>query len=138
MRPSAASSARRAALPRRLRSQTRCRSRSGSPLDQTALALIALDALEQRAEVAGAEALAALALDDLVEERTRRLVVVEAGRFLEEDLQHVLVVMIAVDQHLELAQRLDILVDLVDAALHDPLGQHVVVRARRRHEADAV
>ena len=38
----------------------------------------------------GAEALVALALDDLEEERPRLGVVVEAGRLLEEDLQQVL------------------------------------------------
>ena len=68
------------------------------------LALLALDALEQRAEVAGAEAAVALALDDLVEERARARVAVEAGRLLEEDLQHVRVVVVAVDEDLELAQ----------------------------------
>src|SRR3569623_573362 len=107
-------------------------------LEQPSLPLIALDALEQRAKIARAEAAVALALDDLVEERAGVRVAVESRRRLEEDLQHVRVVGCAVDQHRELAQRLDVLVDLLDAALLDALGEHVVVGARRRHERHAV
>src|SRR3954466_3002271 len=97
-----ASCGRPAAHPRRLRSRARCRSPTDSS-HQPALALLALDALEQRAEVTRAEAAIALALDDLVEERAGGAVVIQARRLLEEDLQHVRVVMIAVDQLLELA-----------------------------------
>ena len=76
--------------------------------------LFPFDRLEQRAEVARAEALIALALDDLEEERPRFGIVVVAGRLLEEDLQEVLVRPRAVDQDLELSQRVDALVDLAD------------------------
>src|SRR5678815_5297385 len=49
--------------------------------------LLALDAFEQRPEVAGAEALVTLALDQLVEEGARLIVVIQARRLFEEDLQ---------------------------------------------------
>src|SRR5688500_3909765 len=71
-----------------------CTSRSSMRLDPARLHLLALDALEEGAEVAGAEAAVALALDDLVEERARGRVVIGRGRLLEEDLQHVLVVLV--------------------------------------------
>src|SRR5262252_145284 len=85
-------------------------------------ALLALDGLEQRAEVAGPEPLVALALDDLEEERAGFGIVVQAGRLLEEDLQEVLPGLAAVDQDLELAQDLDALVDLVHAQAPQALG----------------
>ena len=77
-------------------------------------ALLALDGLEERAEVAGAEALVALALDDLEEERPRLGIVVQAGRLLEEDLQQVLARRVAVDEDLELAQHAEVLVERAD------------------------
>src|SRR5215831_19200265 len=75
------------------------------------LLLLALDRLEQRAEVAGAEPLIALALDDLEEERAGFAIVVKAGRLLQEDLQHVLPALGAVDQDAQLPQHADALVD---------------------------
>src|SRR4051812_32471742 len=54
--------------------------------------LIALNGLEQRAEVPVAEARIACALDDLVEERTRLRIVVQEPALLQEDLQHVALV----------------------------------------------
>ena len=93
-----------------------------SSIRSSSIALLALDALEQRAEVAGAEPLVALALDDLVEERAGLGSLVEAGRLLEEDLQQVRVLVIAVDQDLELAQTSEVLVDLADAALRRRAG----------------
>src|SRR5262245_58155765 len=64
----------------------------------SSILLIPFDRLEQRAEVARAEALIALALDDLEEERSRLAIVVKAGRLLEKDLQQVLAALAAVDQ----------------------------------------
>src|SRR5262249_46209708 len=98
--------------------------------------LLALDGLEQRAEVAAAEARIAGALDDLVEERARLGVVVGLARVAEEDLQHVLVVA-AVEQDAEAAELGDGLFDVGDLQLLEARGQHVVVRARRVEEADA-
>src|SRR5579875_2754809 len=79
-------------------------------LQVASLRLLALDGFKQCLEVALAEAAAALALDDLVEERGA--VFDGAGK----DLEHVAFV-IAVDQDAELFQLLDGLVDLSDAAL---------------------
>src|SRR5438477_11360662 len=76
--------------------------------------LLPLDALEQRAEVAAAEALVALALDDLEEERARLSLVVQRRRVLHEDLQQVAVLLVPVHQDLEVAQHLDVLVDALD------------------------
>ena len=76
--------------------------------------LFPLDRLEQRAEVPRAEALIALAFDDLEEERARLAIVVQAGGFLEEDLQQVFAARAAVDQDAELAQHVDALLDLAD------------------------
>ena len=62
------------------------------------------------------------------------VIVVAAGRLLEEDLQQVFALLAAVDEDLQLAQGLDALLDLPDP---DPLqarGQRVEVRPRRGHE----
>ncbi len=88
-----------------------CAARAARAAARPPAGLLALDRLEQRAEVAGAEALVPLALDDLEEERPRLRIVVEAGRLLEEDLQQVLVRLRAVDEDLELAQGREALVD---------------------------
>src|SRR6185369_13393169 len=89
------------------------------------------------AEVAGAEAFGALALDDLEEEGTGRGILEEAGRLLEEDLEEVFSGALAVDEDLEVAQDRDVLVDRADAERLQARRQHVVVRARRGHELDA-
>src|SRR5690606_13537051 len=89
-----------------------------SRLKASPLRLLPFDRLEQRLEVAGAKALGALALDDLVEQR--RPVLDRLG----EDLQQVALV-VAVDQDAQLRQRRQVLVDRAD-----PLGHRVVVRLR--------
>src|SRR5215472_12413780 len=66
-------------------------------LDPARGLLVALDALEQRAEVPCAETLVALALNDLVEERSGLAFAVEAGGVLHEDLQKVAVLLVPVD-----------------------------------------
>jgi hypothetical protein len=75
--------------------------------------LVALDALEQRLEVAFAETLVALALDDLEEDR--------ADAVLGEDLQQQLLLglRIGVDQDAVLAQAREVLA-VVGDALVDP------------------
>jgi 2-keto-4-pentenoate hydratase/2-oxohepta-3-ene-1,7-dioic acid hydratase in catechol pathway len=81
----------------------------GSLMSEVAAALLgALDGLEQRLEVADAEAGRAVALDDLVEHR--RAVLDRLG----EDLQQVALV-VAVDEDAELLQVVPRLVDLADA-----------------------
>src|SRR5579859_614767 len=97
--------------------------------------LRALDALEERAEVAVAEPLVAAALDDLVEERARALVRVERLRLAEEDLQHVAVVR-AVEQDLVLLEDAQLLRHVVDAERVEAARQVAVVRRRRVHELD--
>src|SRR5690606_22563731 len=88
--------------------------------------LVALDALEQRLEVALAEAFVALALNDLEEDR--------ADRVLGEDLQQLalLGLGIRVDQDPVAAQALHVL-----AVLRDALVDHVEVRVGRVQELDA-
>src|SRR3990172_11996695 len=66
--------------------------------------LLALDRLEERAEVAGPEALVALALDDLEEERPGGGLVVQPGRVAEEDLEQVGAGPGAVHQDLQLPE----------------------------------
>jgi len=66
--------------------------------------LFALDGLEQRLEVALAETLAALALDDLEEEGGA------VSHRSGEDLQQVPVV-VAVDEHVEVLEALEVLID---------------------------
>src|SRR5438477_5865719 len=68
------------------------------------LSLFALDALEQRAKIAGAEALIALALDQLVKERSGLAVSIEACGVFQKDLQHVRGLAVSVDQDFELSQ----------------------------------
>src|SRR5678816_2269627 len=87
--------------------------------------LFALDGLEERLEVALAEALGALPLDDLVEHR--RPVLDRLG----EDLQQV-AVRIAVDEDAEPGELVHRLVDPADAAL-----QLLVVGGGHREELDA-
>src|SRR5262249_57102159 len=87
--------------------------------------LLALDRLEQRLEVPVAEAARAVALDHLEEERRPVL------RGLREDLEKVAVV-IAVGEDAEPLQIGVVLLDLADA-----VGDVLVVRVRRREEADA-
>src|SRR5690606_12626489 len=101
------------------------------------LALMPLDALEQGAEIAGSEALVALAMNDFEEEGPRLGASIHLGRVLHEDLQQIGVVAGTVDQDLELAQGLDVFVDAADAQALEPLGQRVVVGSRRGHELDA-
>src|SRR5579864_6901398 len=83
-------------------------------LDHAAADLVLLDGFEQRAEVALAETLVALALDDLEEDR--------ADDVLREDLQqHALALLrVAIDQNAPVAQLLERLVVAGDAR-RDPL-----------------
>src|SRR5215470_4493365 len=83
-------------------------------LDPARGLLVALDALEQRAEVPRAESLVTLALDDLVEERAGVALRVEAGGVLHEDLQQVAVLLVSVDENAEAAQIVRVLVDPAD------------------------
>src|SRR5579863_1294672 len=108
--------------------------RAGAP---AAARLLALDGLEQRAEVAGAKPLVPLALDDLEEERPRLGVVIKAGCLLEEDLQQVLPRLAAIDEDLELAQHVEALVDAAHADFLEALGERFEVAAGRGHELDA-
>src|SRR4051794_10346911 len=94
-------------------------------LQVAAQRLFALDGLEERLEVALAEAARAVALDDL-EEDGRAV----ADR-LREDLQHVALV-VAVDEDAESAQVLQALLDLAD-----PLRDVLVVGLRHGQELDA-
>ena len=90
------------------------------------LFLFQLDGLEQRLEVALAEALRAVALDDLDE---------HGGAVLDglgEDLQQIAFV-VAVDENAEVVDGLHILVDLADA-----VGQDLVVGVGHAQELDAV
>src|ERR687890_2730686 len=96
-----------------------------SGLQVAALLLLALDRLEQRLEVALAQAARAVALDDLEEDR--RAVAERLG----EDLQQVALV-VGVDEDAEPAEVLQVLLDLADAA-----GHVVVVRLGRPEELHA-
>src|ERR687886_1937048 len=98
---------------------------SSGGLQVAALGLLALDGLEQRLEVAVAEAARAVALDDL--EEHRRAVADRLG----EDLQQVALV-VAVDEDALLAE----VGELVDH-LGDARGDLVVVGGRDRQELDA-
>src|SRR6187200_2217208 len=93
-------------------------------LEVAAALLLALDGLEQRLEVAVAEAARAVALDDL--EEHRRAVADRLG----EDLQHVALV-VAVDEDAQAAQVLEALLDLAD-----PLRDVVVVGLGHGQELD--
>jgi hypothetical protein len=96
--------------------------------------LLALDGLEERAEVARAEALVPLALDDLEEERPRGRLPGEAGRVVEEDLEEVGAGRGAVHRDAEPPEHLHVLVDPLDPDVREALGQHVVAVAGRGHE----
>src|SRR3954466_12009267 len=98
---------------------------SSGRLQVAALGLLALDRLEQRLEVAVAEAARAVALDHLEEDR--RAVADRLG----EDLQQVALV-VAVDEDAEPLEVLERFRDLADAA-----GRVVVVGLRRVEELDA-
>src|ERR687885_1070182 len=97
---------------------------SSGRLQVAALGLLALDRLEQRLEVAVAEAARAVALDDLEEDRRA----VADG--LGEDLQEVALV-VAVDEDALLAEVGELLDDLWDAR-----GNLVVVGLGDREELD--
>ena len=99
-------------------------------------ALLPLDTLEQGSEVACTKAIVTLPLDDLEEEWTRFTIVMLGRRLLQEDLEEIRPVGLAIDQDLKLTQQLDVFVDRIDTKLLNPLGQHVVVRARCWHERD--
>ncbi|KPC69522.1 hypothetical protein ADL26_18170, partial [Thermoactinomyces vulgaris] len=86
------------------------------PLEVAALGLLALDGLEQRLEVADAEAERAVPLDELEEDRG------PVAEGLGEDLQQV-AVLVPVHQDLQLAQGLD-----RHPGLAGPLAERVVVR----------
>src|SRR5205814_3543861 len=105
--------------------ETNTESGGAGRLEIAAERLLALDRLEQRLEVAVAEARRAVALDHLEEHRRPVL------RGLREDLQQVAVV-VAVGQDAQPAQVVPALVDLADA-----LRRLVVVRLRRREEQHA-
>src|SRR4051794_2458094 len=94
-------------------------------LQVAAQRLFALDGLEERLEVAIAEAACAVALDDL-EEDGRAV----ADR-LREDLQQVALV-VAVDEDAQALEVLEVLGDLADA-----VRRVVVVGVRRVEELDA-
>src|SRR5918911_880528 len=94
-------------------------------LEVPAQRLLALDRLEERLEVALAEAPRAVALDHLEEDRRPVL-----GR-LREDLEQV-AVLVAVDEDPQPAQVVPVLADLAHA-----LEGVLVVRVGRRQEGDA-
>src|SRR4029078_8703598 len=80
----------------------------------SSILLVPFDGLEQRPEVPRAEALVALALDDLEEERSGLGIVLAAGRLPQEDLQQVFAFGAAVDQDAQLAQDVEALRELTD------------------------
>src|SRR5262249_61947315 len=84
---------------------------SPSLLDPARGLLVALDALEQRAEVPRAEALVTLALDDLVEEGPGLPLAVEARGVLHEDLEQVAVLLVLVDQDSQATKGVGVVVD---------------------------
>src|SRR5437870_3151889 len=79
--------------------------RHGSEI--TAQVLFAFQRLEQCFEVAGTEALGALTLDDLIEERR------SVFHWLRENLEEI-PFLVAVDENAKIAQARDILVDVAD------------------------
>src|SRR5436190_13855762 len=95
--------------------------------DDSALDLVELDRFEQSLEIALAEALVALALDDLEEDR--------ADHVLGEDLKQQALARLgrAVDQDPPLAHRLDVV-----GVAGDSLVDHVVIGFGAVLEADAV
>src|SRR5581483_5552378 len=134
-RRAAVSSVPPAARPPPPRSRTHCRTRRGNSscaahlsaaLQVPALRLLCLDRLEQRAEVALAESARSLALNDLEEDRRTIF------HRLREELQQI-AFLILVDEDLQLANLVDRLFDLADAAM-----QLFVVGVGNRQELDAV
>src|SRR3954471_13070278 len=97
----------------------------GVTLQVSPTGLLALDRLEQRLEVALAEAERAVPLDEL--EEHRRAVLDRLG----EDLQQV-AVLVAVSEDLQLAQLVE-----RDPGVADPGAELVVVGIRRLEELDA-
>src|SRR5690606_14955938 len=95
--------------------------------DDAAADLVELDRFEQRLEIALAEALIALALDDLEEDR--------ADHVLGEDLQQQPLAGLgrAVDQDAALAQRRDVV-----AVARNALVDHLVIGVRAVLEANAI
>src|ERR1700735_2715334 len=87
--------------------------------------LLALDCLEQRLEVALAEALRAVPLDQL--EEHRRPVLHGLGEYLQQ-----VAVLVPVRQDPELPQLIE-----RNASLADPFAQRVVIAVRRGQEVDA-
>src|SRR5829696_2139306 len=87
--------------------------------------LLALDRLEERLEVARAEAGGTVTLDDLEEDR--RAIAERLGEHLEE-----VALVVAVDEDPEALEVVKRLVDLAD-----PLGDLVVVRVGRAQEPHA-
>src|SRR5215211_248879 len=70
--------------------------------------LLTLDCLEQRLEIAGTEALGALPLDDLVEQR--RPVFHRLGEYLKQ-----IPLIVTVDENAEVSQRRQVFIDVADA-----------------------
>src|SRR5262245_48929080 len=89
--------------------------------------LLALDALEQRPEVARAEALVALALDDLEEEGPRVGAAIQARRVFQEDLQEVGPARLPIHQDAELLELADVLVDALHALALQALRQALII-----------
>src|SRR6185436_21166077 len=120
----AGSSGRAAGLPSQLRWRTCCRSRTGTSFVQHATAhLVEFHRFEQRLEVAFAEALVALPLDELEEDRPELV--------FAEDLQQQLAGL-AVDQDLALLQLGDVL-----AVSRDALVDQLVIRIDRVEQLHA-
>src|SRR5215813_1905921 len=105
-------------------------------LDPAGGLLVALDALEQRAEVPRAEALVTLALNDLVEEGARLPLAVEVRGVLHEDLEQVAMLLVPVDQDAQPAEIVRVLVDVADAEHLEALAELIVVAVRGLHELD--
>src|SRR5262249_45668822 len=99
--------------------------RAGQRSEIAPASLLDLDRLEQRLEVADAEAARAVALDDLEEER--RPVLDRPGEDLEE-----VALLVAVGLDAELLQRLD-----RDADVADPIDKLLVVGVGHAEELDA-
>src|SRR5688500_6439710 len=87
--------------------------------------LFPLDRFEERLEIAFSEALRALPLDDLVEERRPVL------HGFREDLEQVTLI-VAIHEYAELAERLEVFIDRPDA-----IEQRVVIARRHAQEFDS-
>src|SRR2546423_1667532 len=95
--------------------------------------LLSLDGLEERPKIAVAETLVSTALDELVKEGAGSLVAVEARRFAQEDLEHVLVIL-AVDEDLEILEVGKVVGDVVDAELGQAFRKKTIVILVGRQE----